>query len=346
MDSKSSELIINKNIKTVSIIGLAKNTGKTVTLNQLIEELYLKGYKLGLLSYGRDGESIDLITGQAKPPVKVYPGSFFITAERALNGAEIKYKKIKSTDISSTMGNVNLYQSLSEGVLQLVGINRLSQLIYVRDLLLNKVDYLLIDGALDRRSSALPKISGAVVLSTGAVIGKDLNDVVDKTKYEVAKLKLPTLTNTDDLVTLQRFDQNKESVLWTDEDEIISFKTPTSLLLLNEIEDYLKESERGVKYIFINGAFTNTISRRIINLNKDDITVIIPDSTKMFLDKIEYNKLVKNNIKLKVLYPLNLIALTINPFNPEGESLDDDKFLNNIAKNFDIPVFNVKSKEY
>lgn len=346
MDVKLSELIINKNIKTVSIIGLAKNTGKTVTLNQLIEELYLKGYKLGLLSYGRDGESIDLITGQEKPPVKIYPGNFFITAERALNGTKIKYKKIKSTNISSTMGSVNLYKSLSEGEVQLVGVNRLSQLIYVRDLLFNKVDYLLIDGALDRRSSALPKISGAVVLSTGAVIGENLSDVIEKTKYEVAKLKLPTLNNTDDLIILKEFDQNKESVLWTDRDEIISFKTPTSLLLLKEIEGYLKESERGIKYIFINGAFTNTISRRIIDLKKGCITVIIPDSTKLFLDKMEYNKLLKNNIKLKVLYPLNLIALTINPYNPEGKNLDQDQFLNNIVKNFAIPVFNVKSKEY
>jgi len=50
MANKLSSLIVNKNIKTISIIGMAKNTGKTVTLNQLIEELYLKGYKLGLLS--------------------------------------------------------------------------------------------------------------------------------------------------------------------------------------------------------------------------------------------------------------------------------------------------------
>ncbi|HKL13890.1 MAG TPA: hypothetical protein VJ907_09820 [Halanaerobiales bacterium] len=346
MDSKLSELIINKNIKTVSIIGLAKNTGKTVTLNQLIEELYLKGYKLGLLSYGRDGESIDLITGQAKPPVKVYPGNFFITAERALKGSQLKYKKITSTDISSTMGNVNLYQSLSEGEVQLVGINRLSQLMYVKGELINRVDYLLIDGALDRRSSALPKISGAVVLSTGAVIGQDIEDVVSKTKYEVEKLKLKTISNNDELIILQKFAQKNESILWTNDDEIISFKTPTSLLLLKEIKKYLKENRSEVKYIFINGAFTNTISRKIIELNLDKPTVLIPDATKIFLDQMEYNKLLKNNIWVNVLYPLNLIALTINPYNPEGKDLDDDKLLDNIKNNFNIPTFNVKSKEY
>lgn len=346
MEDKLSSLIVNKNIKTISIIGMAKNTGKTVTLNQLIEELYLKGYKLGLLSYGRDGESIDLITGKKKPPVKVYPGSFFVTASRALKGSDLHFKKIAETDISSTMGQVNLYQAQGEGEVQLVGINRLSQLMYIKDQLINRVDYLLIDGALDRRSSALPRISGAVVLATGAVIGKDLDDVMTKTKYEVQKLNMPTLYNQDDLIYIQKFEQDKESILWTAEDEIVRFKTPTSLLLLNEIKDYLTQSKKSVKYIFVNGAFTNTISRRIIDLNLNDLTVIIPDATKLFIDKMEYARLVKNNISLKVLYPLNLIALTINPYNPEGQSLDDDEFLDNIKRHFDIPVFNVKSREY
>jgi GTPase SAR1 family protein len=346
MEDKLSSLIVNKNIKTISIIGMAKNTGKTVTLNQLIEELYLKGYKLGLLSYGRDGESIDLITGKKKPPVKVYPGSFFVTASRALKGSDLHFKKIAETDISSTMGQVNLYQAQGEGEVQLVGINRLSQLMYIKDQLINRVDYLLIDGALDRRSSALPRISGAVVLATGAVIGKDLDDVMTKTKYEVQKLNMPTLNNQDDLIYIQKFEQDKESILWTAEDEIVRFKTPTSLLLLNEIKDYLTQSKKSVKYIFVNGAFTNTISRRIIDLNLNDLTVIIPDATKLFIDKMEYARLVKNNISLKVLYPLNLIALTINPYNPEGQSLDDDEFLDNIKRHFDIPVFNVKSREY
>lgn len=346
MQSKLSELIVDKNYRTISIIGLAKNTGKTVTLNQLMEELYLKGYKLGILSYGRDGEKIDLITGKEKPPVKVYPGNYFVTANRALKGTELKYKKVMSTEISSTMGQVNVYQSLSEGFVQLVGINRLSQLINIKNRIINLVDYMLIDGALDRRSSALPRISSAMVLATGAVIGEDLKDVVDKTIYEVQKLQLRSLENPDDLIIIQDFAKQKESILWTREDEIVSFKAPTSLLLLDEIEEYLSKSGSKVKYIFINGAFTNTISKKIIDLNLENTTVLIPDSTKLFLDKMNYNILQKNKIKIKVLYPLNLIALTINPYNPEGTSLDDGKLLKNIEKEFNIPVFNVKSEKY
>ncbi len=346
MKSKLSDLIINKKIETVSIIGLAKNTGKTVTLNQLIEELYLKSYHIGVLSYGRDGESIDLITGKKKPPVKIYPGNYFVTAERALKGSGLKYKKITGAKIRSTMGYVNLYQSLSEGEVQLVGINRLSQLIWVKSLLINKTDYIIVDGALDRKSSALPKISGTMVLATGAVIGKNMEEVIGKTKYEVQKLQIPFLEDQNDIIKLQQYCNNNSSVLWTKSGEIQSFKSPTSLLLMKDIKGYLAKTKAQTKYIFVNGAFTGTIARMIIKYNLKNITIVIPDSTKLFINQMEYNYLTKNGIKIRVLYPINLVALTINPYNPEGESLEKENFLLNIKKQFDIPVFNVKSEEY
>lgn len=346
MKTKLSDLIINKNIQTVSIIGLAKNTGKTVTLNQLIEELYLKSYQIGVLSYGRDGEDIDLITGKKKPPVKVYPGNYFVTAERALKGNDLKYKKITGTKIRSTMGYVNLYQSLSEGQVQLVGINRLSQLILVKNLLVNKTDFIVVDGALDRKSSALPKISGAMVLATGAVIGKNMEDVIKKTEYEVQKLQIPFLEDQNDTIKLQKYCNNNKSVLWTKTGKIKSFKSPTSLLLMKDIKEYIAKTKAQVKYIFVNGAFTGTIARMIMEYNLKNITVIIPDSTKLFINQMEYNYLTKNGIKIRVLYPINLVALTVNPFNPEGESFEEENFLINIKKQFDIPVFNVKSEEY
>ena len=346
MKTKLSDLIINKSIKTVSIIGLAKNTGKTVTLNQLIEELYLKSFQIGILSYGRDGEHVDLITGKEKPPVKIYPGNYFVTAERALKGTGLKFKKITGTKIRSTMGQVNLYQSLSEGEVQLVGINRLSQLILVKNLLVNKTDFIIIDGALDRKSSALPKISGAMVLASGAVIGENMEEVIEKTKYEVQKLQLPFLEDQNDIIQLQRYCNNNSSVLWTKTGEIKSFKSPTSLFLMKDIKEYLAKTKAQAKYIFINGAFTGTIARMLIEYNLKNITVVIPDSTKLFINQMEYNYLTKNGVEIRVLYPINLVALTINPFNPEGESFEKEDFLINIKKQFEIPVFNVKSEKY
>ncbi|MEG0661801.1 MAG: hypothetical protein RR472_00835, partial [Anaerovoracaceae bacterium] len=55
--------------KTVSIVGMAKNAGKTTALNYLIEEAMDEGMILGITSTGRDGESTDVVTGTDKPKV-------------------------------------------------------------------------------------------------------------------------------------------------------------------------------------------------------------------------------------------------------------------------------------
>ena len=55
--------------RSVSFIGMSKNAGKTTTLNFFIEKT--RGVKtLGLSSIGRDGESLDRVTGTEKPKRK------------------------------------------------------------------------------------------------------------------------------------------------------------------------------------------------------------------------------------------------------------------------------------
>ena len=55
--------------KTISIVGMAKNVGKTTALNYLIEEAEDESIRLGITSTGRDGETTDLVTNTDKPRV-------------------------------------------------------------------------------------------------------------------------------------------------------------------------------------------------------------------------------------------------------------------------------------
>ncbi len=54
---------LSSKYKTISIVGMAKNAGKTTALNYLIEEAMDEGVLLGVTSTGRDGETQDLVTG-------------------------------------------------------------------------------------------------------------------------------------------------------------------------------------------------------------------------------------------------------------------------------------------
>ncbi len=56
------DLIRENRHQVVSVVGMAKNAGKTVTLNEIINQSMESGTLLGLTSIGRDGETQDVVT--------------------------------------------------------------------------------------------------------------------------------------------------------------------------------------------------------------------------------------------------------------------------------------------
>ena len=66
-------------VKSMSIVGMCKNAGKTTMLNWLLTGGHLRG-TLGLTSIGRDGESTDVVTGTEKPGIFVKEGTLIATA--------------------------------------------------------------------------------------------------------------------------------------------------------------------------------------------------------------------------------------------------------------------------
>ena len=80
----SSQLLeILNGVKTMSIVGMCKNAGKTTMLNWMLHHDRLRG-TLGLTSIGRDGESTDVVTGTEKPGIFVREGTLIATARDML----------------------------------------------------------------------------------------------------------------------------------------------------------------------------------------------------------------------------------------------------------------------
>ena len=63
--------------RSCSIVGLAKNTGKTVSLNYVLGRLPLDRMRIGLSSIGIDGETTDQVTKTAKPEITIQEGTYF-----------------------------------------------------------------------------------------------------------------------------------------------------------------------------------------------------------------------------------------------------------------------------
>lgn len=70
--------------KSCSIVGLEKNTGKTVCLNYVLDRLPLDGMRIAVSSIGIDGETTDQVTRTAKPEITLKADTFLRQARNII----------------------------------------------------------------------------------------------------------------------------------------------------------------------------------------------------------------------------------------------------------------------
>ena len=68
--------------RSMSIVGLEKNTGKTECLNYVLKRLEHSGKQLAVTSIGIDGEGTDQVTLTQKPEIELYNDVIFVTSEK------------------------------------------------------------------------------------------------------------------------------------------------------------------------------------------------------------------------------------------------------------------------
>ncbi|MHB8951259.1 MAG: hypothetical protein ACYC4S_19745, partial [Rhodoferax sp.] len=76
-------------LTTLAVMGMTKNTGKTVALNHLLAKAAAAQVAVGVTSIGRDGEERDQVFYVPKPPVLVWPGTLVATARNTLERAKV-----------------------------------------------------------------------------------------------------------------------------------------------------------------------------------------------------------------------------------------------------------------
>ena len=128
MYAMHEELIRRLNeTKTMSIVGMCKNAGKTTMLNWLLTAGHLRG-TLGLTSIGRDGESTDVVTGTEKPGIFVREGTLIATAKDMLRLGDVTKEILMTTGIPTPLGEVVIMRARSAGYVQLAGPSITTQL--------------------------------------------------------------------------------------------------------------------------------------------------------------------------------------------------------------------------
>ena len=325
--------------RSISIIGMEKNSGKTTTLNYILNNL--RGKKIiGLTSIGRDGEDCDRVTNTYKPRIYVEKGSLIATAKNLLCKCDITKEVLATTGITTPLGEIIILRALSGGFVDVAGPSYNSALIKIRDIMLDfGCDLVLIDGALSRKGSAGNSVSEATILATGASFSSDITKVVKESNYNVKMLRLPQCSDKTANLTKQILKMGKIGFIDT-QSNIEVLDLPTSLNFHREIIDRVKPSHR---YLILGGAVSRGLIESIIQ-NRElfkSFTIVIEDGTKIFIDSNMYHKLSTIPVKLEVLNSINLLCLTCNPTSPYGYSFNSENFCELLKTSIDIDVIDI-----
>ncbi len=101
---------------------MAKNSGKTVALNHLIYEAVDKNIKLGIVSTGRDGESLDLVTETEKPKIFAEEGTIIATTTELLSLGDATVEIMSITQYRTPLGEILIGRVKDSGYIQISGL--------------------------------------------------------------------------------------------------------------------------------------------------------------------------------------------------------------------------------
>lgn len=333
-----SELI--RGYKSLSIIGMCKNAGKTTAMNRLIRELTGNGQTIALTSIGRDGESSDLVTGTKKPGIWVAEGTMVATASDLLRFCDFTKEILDTTGVSTPMGEVVILKARSDGNVQIAGPSITDQLARLSQQFVRLgADMTIIDGAISRKTLCSRKVTEATILCTGASYNKNIEVVLRDTQHTCRLLTLPEVEDQAVWQAVEANAKNPRAII------LIGPEHANALTLGVSIEDGLRKPEnKDARYIFLGGAMSDGQMRPLLMSNAPlkGKTFVVRDSSKLLISADTYEKIMIRGAKIQVLESVNLVAVTINPFSAYGYNLDKDELMQRMQALVDVPVINVE----
>ncbi|HJT57430.1 MAG TPA: hypothetical protein VJ761_13100 [Ktedonobacteraceae bacterium] len=328
MTSYLAEIVAGAALSSVSLIGLAKNVGKTTTTNHLLETLLAanlyRAPELSLTSLGLDGEAIDALTGLPKPRYMPQPRLVIATAAELLRQAEnegIQAEYLLQLPGRTALGPVVLARILQPGRVVIAGPTMLRELRNALDKMQGFGSRLcIVDGAINRLGAASPGVTDACIVCTGASVAG--------TPGLVARRTVDTLRR----LTTQKTQWRDAYEECASQARLLMFPTHNghdTLIYAGSAEPMSEAAwivaQMGVNEnatYFLNGALTEELARALLaQLSPRSAhaqgELIVGDATKIFCHSVVLQRLAGHGLVVHVAHSINILALTLNPFTPE-----------------------------
>lgn len=319
--------------KTITIIGLCKNAGKTTAMAHLMAEL--SGETLALTSIGRDGESTDLVTGTQKPALYVPSGTLFATARGMLPLCDVTCAVEGLTPVHTPVGQVGVFRALSDGYIQLAGPSASGQLEpLAKQMFALGADRVLIDGAAGRKSLATAGAAGCTILCTGASAGRNMDAVVADSAYICQLFATQTLQNT---ALLQGLDTAPPFALFSPDGTPLPLETASS-----GMPHWAKLPETTCT-LWVAGAVTDSLIKAITRPNAP-LHLITQDATHLLSSRETMARFWRSGGTVSVRQPLSIVAVCANPWSAYGYHFPTQDFVSALQAVIPHPIINIRQE--
>jgi hypothetical protein len=337
----------------LALVGLAKNTGKTEALAALLRELDAQGRRVGVTSVGRDGEERDVIDVRIeKPRVLLAAGSLIATTDALLRASELPHEVLEDTGVRTPLGRVVLARLQAAGAIEVAGPSAATDVRAVSDAMLaHGAEQALIDGAIDRRAASSPDVADGLIISTGAVLDRDIDEVVLQTADAVELVRLPSVDDEVEVGTrLRELAQVGESMLVGE--GLQPSVLPPRFLLTADSEQVaqLLDENSGARWLIAGGAVPERFLRSLlhpVHKRRRELVLVVADPTKVFLWKRGPEWYQRQGVMLRTLRRIALEAITVNPVAPQSHRFDSAQLRSLLAQAIpDVPIFDVLDPDY
>jgi len=276
---------------TVTVVGLAKNAGKTTVVNHLLERMV---GRVGLASLGLDGEEKDQLTGLAKPRIAPPAGALVLTTTQLRGQTPV----VRELPFRTAAGEVVVVAAGGGEAVVVSGPTRLDEL----DQALAAVrsagaERLLLEGALGRLGTAAPGRADAVVLAAGASLAEGGDDLALRLRLAIDALDLPVAGAEPDAVLERAAGFEAEAV--------------------GEVGDGAVAE--------IAGAITDPLLEALMREHRR-ATLVVADATRVLAAAWTVARARRAGVEIAVRQPLRIAALTSSPFHPDGSRPAEEAF--------------------
>ena len=176
--------------RAISVVGTAKNVGKTVIVRTLCDALSKREVTFGVASVGRDGEMTDALDTLPKPRLQLQRNTLFATALDVLPHSPA-CELLESLQMPTALGSMLIAKMRARAYVELIGPPSASAVHRVKNRLFKHgAQYVVVDGAVDRLAAVAGE-SDAVIVATGAAANATIEAVVSEAGALVQRLQTP-----------------------------------------------------------------------------------------------------------------------------------------------------------